>query len=381
MKKAVLVVVALILIFTGLYGAYYFLNLKKAEALINAAIINISEAKYDRAIKDLKTAAATYNYAVVKAPALYLLAQTYQKKGTYTAAAEVHKSLISNQRLHRNNNWYIRSIISLSRLYRRGMVKASEQQTQALEKYITMIKEKIEERSKCLDSFVLGRYLGQSFNELISLNYNLHMKDLTDKEALRELQQELGLLYLETHNYDKAKLIFSRLDTPVSKWGLARVYIRTGEQEKGLSLLEDLLSYDSDGKIRSYYLSEAYQHAVRMYNDKKYSSAVDLFEKVVKYSSNGKYSELALLSLARYYYGKKMHSRTLSYVESILENTVALKDQQALLLKGYIYYEKTDYVRALKIFNEFIKKYPHSESIDVARKWKKMCERSIKYLN
>jgi len=64
-----------------------------------------------------------------------------------------------------------------------------------------------------------------------------------------------------------------------------------------------------------------------------------------------------------------------------LSNGVAVSDEDALMLKGYIFYDRREFIRALKIFNEFIKRYPRSEKLSSAREWTAMCERSIKYLD
>jgi outer membrane protein assembly factor BamD (BamD/ComL family) len=67
-------------------------------------------------------------------------------------------------------------------------------------------------------------------------------------------------------------------------------------------------------------------------------------------------------------------------IDKLLANGVSLKDPDALMMKGFIYYDKREFVRALKVFKEFIKRYPQSEMVPQAREWKAMTERSIKYI-
>ena len=45
-----------------------------------------------------------------------------------------------------------------------------------------------------------------------------------------------------------------------------------------------------------------------------------------------------------------------------------------------MYYDSRNFIRALKTFDAFIKKYPGSGQVHKAREWKAMSERSIKYL-
>jgi len=81
-----------------------------------------------------------------------------------------------------------------------------------------------------------------------------------------------------------------------------------------------------------------------------------------------------------YYYRTKRYDRSLAYVEKILGNGAPFKDEEALLLKGFVYYDKRDFLRALKTFDAFIRQYPGGGQVQKAREWKAMSERSIKYL-
>ena len=78
MKKFLLVVLALILIVCGIYGIDNYSKLKQAKSDLSEAVLSVNENQYDDAIEKLKTVIAAYPHSMVKAPALYLLADTYE---------------------------------------------------------------------------------------------------------------------------------------------------------------------------------------------------------------------------------------------------------------------------------------------------------------
>ena len=99
MKKALLIVLAIILVGGGLYGSYYFYNLQQAETHINEAILSINEGDYISAAQGLKDVVVKYDYKIVQAPTLYLLAITYEKLKKYSSAEDAYKLIISDNQL------------------------------------------------------------------------------------------------------------------------------------------------------------------------------------------------------------------------------------------------------------------------------------------
>ncbi len=382
MKKVLFLFFAIILIAGGLYGTNYFLRLQKAESLINEAIINIKEGNYDKSINLLKDTISRYDYRIVIAPALYILADTYEKKEMYTSAIAMYKILISESRLSSIQNWYVQSIISMSKLHRKGLVKTSAYQTDVLEDYINTISKEIRKKRE-QDQIGLSRVIkkiNQFINLLLSLNFHIDVEDVDNEKILTEMETELGFLYLKTKDYDRAKDAFMKLDTTVSKFGLAQVYLESGKYNEGINILEELIKYDTTGKVRKYYVKELFEYAENLYKNKKYKEAIGLFIKVENEAKDTTYSEMSLYYLAKYYHNINNTEKALIYIQKMLENSIILKDEESLLLKGYIYYDRRDFIKALKIFNDFIKNYPDSERINTAREWKTMSERSIKYL-
>lgn len=382
MKKGFLLFFTLLLIFSGVYGAYYFQKLKKAETSINNSIIYIHEGKYDEALDKLKDIIAQYEFGIVRAPALYLLADTYEKTGQYDSAIATHRALITNEKFARSGNWYIQSLISISKLYRKGIIKISNQQIEIIENYLELIRERIKKKleSENTDPESLAEDIMIVVRSFLSFNYNIAIKEISQEELFIELETELGFLYLMTGKYDDAKEIFLKMNTPVSKFGLARSYLESGEEKKGIFLLEKLIKYDTTGKVQAYYLKETFKYAEHLYKMKRYDEAMVVFNSIKSEFENTRYSELSLNYLAKYYYNKN-NAIAVKYIDKIISNSVHIKDEEALLLKGYIYYDKRNFLKALKVFNDFIKRFPKSDKISTAREWKAMCERSIKYLD
>lgn len=383
MKKGFFIIVILIFIFASIYGVYYYQQLQKAENALNESIINLRENNYEDALVILKNVLLHYDFAIVKAPALYLLADTYEHLGEYGRAIEYHKTLIANKKLYRAGYWYVQSLVSISRLYRKGIIKASRQQNITLIRYSRLVRARLKNQIAWgnLDPESSPRDLRSVLISFFSFNFDLAVRVPEPFVLLDEVESELGFLYLRTGRYDEAEEVFSKVDTPVGMFGLSKVYLNSGQQDKGIILLEKLMEFDTTGKVRVYYVQEAFKYAVNLYKEEKYKEAQRIFNKIQKEFKNTLYSELSLYYLARYYYEANKFDDALKSIDKILSNAVDTKNEDAQLIKGYIYFDRQDFIQALKIFNDFLKRYPDSNSTRTAKEWKAMCERSIKYLS
>jgi tetratricopeptide (TPR) repeat protein len=112
-----------------------------------------------------------------------------------------------------------------------------------------------------------------------------------------------------------------------------------------------------------------------------YNESIDIYLKIISLSHDSKYAEFSSYKLATYYYALGDYKNAHRYVDVTLTNKIILKDEDSYLLKGYIYYDVREYYRALKIFDDFPKRFPQSQMTQSAKEWKAMCERSIKYLS
>ena len=382
MKRGLLVLFTLALIGCGVYGAYFFSQLEKAESLVNKAIISIYDGNLEDARATLAEAAARYNYRVVLGPSLYLLADTFMKEGKYEAALQTFKTLLSDEGREITDPWSVQTVLATSRLYRRGIHRISNRQAEILIQSVETIVSKLAggtvQDEWGLDA--LRRELSYIWKRVLDLGFKLHLEEITREELSVEAKTELGLLYLNRKEYERARGIFEGLHTPVGELGLAKVYVATGEEIKGIGILEELMQYDRTGAIRAFYLKEVYEYGEELYRNKRFTEAVKVFEIIGRQSDSMMYADLSLYYVALYYYSVKGYSSALTYADKVLSNGVAVSDEDALMLKGYIFYDRREFVKALKVFNEFIKRYPRSEKLSSAREWTAMCERSIKYL-
>jgi tetratricopeptide (TPR) repeat protein len=379
MRRGFLVLFTFILIGVGVYGAYYFSRLQKAESLVDQAIVDIQDGKYENARKTLASAIAQYDYGVVAAPSLSLMAECYIKEEKYQSAVQTFKTLLSDRRVGLTDRWSVQAVVALSRLYRHGYYPLSAKQTGILEDTLERIAERLEYRENAERSELL-REIDALGERVRALSFTPLIKDVTRTALREEAGTELGFLYLSEKKYDRAEEVLSSLGTPVSRLGLAKLYVERGEEMKGIKLLEDLLDYDRTGGIRSYYLKEATEYGEALFREKRFVEALQVFEIVGRQADSLPYADLSLYYIAMYHYSTKRYDRALLYIDKILGNGVSFEDEEALLLKGFVYYDTRDFLRALKTFDMFIKKYPGSDQVHKAREWKAMSERSVKYL-
>jgi len=383
MGKALIILIVVLFIFCGLYGVYFYSKIQDAESQINEAILRMREAKYQEAVDSYKEILGKYNFRTVQAPVLFLMAETYEKMKKYENALEVHKMLISNKRLSRIGNWHIRSLISVSKLYRNGLIDRSRRKTESLEDYLELMVGIVREEKIRLKKTGLERFSEEMNNYIHSLlvkNFELSIREISRQELLNDLETELGFLYLQNEKYEKAEEIFLRIRTPSCMFGLAQLYLQTDRELKAIVLLEKLIEYDTSGKIKKLFLKSSFDYAQQLFDEKRNAAAIALLEKIIEKSPDTEYEEKSLYLLAYHYYRNLSPELSLSYIKKIRANTIPSRDEDAQLLKGYIHYDGRNYVQALKAFHEFIEKYPQSEKISTAQEWKAMCERSIKYL-
>jgi TolA-binding protein len=131
--------------------------------------------------------------------------------------------------------------------------------------------------------------------------------------------------------------------------------------------------------VREFYLQSTYDLAASFHEEGRTAEAVMLYQKLIETGPSTRYHELSAHRLAEHYYVKREYTRSLAYIQMVLDNEVSIHDENAQLLKGYIAYDRKQYVQALHIFDRFIESYPRSERVETAREWKSMCERVIRY--
>jgi len=378
MKKVLLILLAVILIFFGVYGTYHFFQIKRAEIELSRAVGEIREGSYGRAVSTLRSTVSRYHQQAIQASGLYMLAQVYEKMNRYEAALGTYGTVLAGDRVWKGNNWYARSLIAVSRLHRKELVRTSEHKKTVLDEYVNRMRTELNEMSRRGSLGILRRNTVLLAYSLMNSG-TLIINGVRDDTVEDDLLLELGFLYLDTGRYDDAKKILLTLDTKAAKFGLARSYLESGDFESGMELLEQLLPYDATGEINSYYTEKTYLYAERFLFDRP-EEALPLLRRIDERNPRSEYGELALYQLIRYYYGSGDYKTALTLVGKALDNGVRDKDEDITLLKGFILYDNRDFLSALKTFRQFITVYPSSVRLQEARQWKAMCERSIKYL-
>jgi len=379
-KKALFIFLAVVLVFGGVYGVYHLSRLHRAETEMNGAILNINEGEISEAIDTIKEVISEYRYRVVRAPALYLLADSYGRTGMYRPAEKAYNIILSDTSLKEIDNWWTGSIVSLAKLYRKGHLKASFSQKETLVRSIDGVIDEMQDTDRPEKQINLTRAMERFFLLVWTFNFEINVEVPSDEAVLRGLKTELGYMLIETGDYGRAEEVLKNVDTPVSRLGLVKLYLKKGEYEKGIELLKGLLAYDKTGYIKKYYIKQLFDYAEELYSKRIYHDALEIYAEIEREAPDTTYSELALYRLAKYYYNNRDDAKSFQAIEKMLSNSIPLKDEEALLLKGYIYYDRRQFMKALKVFKEFIKSYPKSEMLQTAREWKAMTERSIKYL-
>jgi tetratricopeptide (TPR) repeat protein len=377
MRKFLLVLLSLIFIFSGIYGTHYYYQLKHAKADLGRAVLSINEQKYEVAKESLKSIVAEYRYSLVKAPALFLLADIYEREGKYAAALEAHRILITHREIPPTNDWLLLSIIGVSKLYRSRYLPLSEGGEEAVESYIETLENAIDLKEEQIS---LSSLMGWDKTPLLSLQDNLVSLKLDNGEIIKFLKTELAFLYTMAHRYDDAVGIFKELRTNAALFGMAQIYFETGSYNRGIAALRELTVYDTSGKINALYLNRMYEYAEILFDKGHVNEALEIYKKIISLDHDSRYAEISSFKLAHYFYSEKKYSSALLYIDSTMTNTVPLKDEDAYLLKGYIYYDNREFYRALRVFDEFPRRFPKSPSVQTAIEWKKMCERTIKYI-
>jgi tetratricopeptide (TPR) repeat protein len=377
MKKFLLIIFAILLIVFGIRGFYYFSRLSHAKTELGQAMLLINGQRYNNAVDALKDVIATYPYPIVKAPALYLLADIYEKQGRYQAAFEAHRMLITHEHIPATNDWLILSIIALSKLYRNDLLSASTAFDDGVQRYIDTIQATMALKE---DQITMSPLFKWDTRPFISLQDNLVSLKMDKNEVLKYLKTELAFLYIKAKRYEDAAAIFEGLDTNAARFGMAQIYFEMGNYGRGIDTLKELKVHDTTGKISVIILDWMYSYAEILYANQCPGEAVELYKKIISLDPESRYAEFSGYKLANHFYASGETRNALLYIETTLSNNLTLKDEDTFLLKGYIYYDARDYYRALKVFDAFTKKYPQSNQVKTAEEWKAMAERSIKYL-
>jgi tetratricopeptide (TPR) repeat protein len=377
MTKTLLIILAVVLIVSGIFGTFYFFQVRQAGEQLREALALMQERRYGQAIETLKSAAARYTYPQVQAASMYLLAESHRAQGNTGRAVDIHQSLLSESIVSDTNYWRVKSLLALSQIFRNTSAATPERREQVLQVLLDEVAYLVHTYQEN-GAFQQGAWWDRLvYTVLFSRDYIFALQ-LNHRDMLRELRTELGFLHLAGDNVDQAADILRSIETPRARFGLAKVYLRQGRYNEGLAILEDLLGKDETGKVLGFYLEQAFRVAEERAQAGDVTDSVNLYQKVLSRADQA-YSDLASFRLAEHYYKLKAYDEALDYLRIALQNESILMDEEATLLKGYILYDQEQYAQALRIFDSFIDTYPSSSLVSTARAWKQMSERVLRY--
>ena len=120
-----------------------------------------------------------------------------------------------------------------------------------------------------------------------------------------------------------------------------------------------------------------FERAMSFFNNRKYDQALEAFERILFYHASSEYVDDAQYWLARTYLEKKDYDQAIVEFDYLVRNfpkSTQLEDAYFYRAKAYLAsapsYEKdlSDLKRAIRLFDEFVTRYPNSKYTDEVRK-------------
>jgi TolA-binding protein len=368
----------------GLYGpaaSYY------------AGFIEYSQADYDAALTDLKRAEKNEAYAKVVP---YMIANVYNKQQAYDELLAYAQTVEGKEGI--SNKEEI-ALLTAEAYYRKKDYKNA----------LTSYNQSLEGREEKADKGVLLRAgyvaytLGQDATAIKYLKYSFADKDsigfyssyylgalylkqnqkpmaLTAFDIARKFRGDPKLVEESTYQYAKVSYDMGKPDQAIAEFEkmlvtfpnsthtdeikelLSQAYVNASNYNKAIEYIEAL-------PRKSPAIERAFQKAtllkgVELFNKEDYPTAVDFFEKSLKYPVDQDYvAEASFWNGEAYSIGKKYEQAAENYLRII---GISGLTNQELVLKaryglGYAYYNLQQYERALFSFKEFVTKSPRSQ--------------------
>jgi TolA-binding protein len=368
----------------GLYGpaaSYY------------AGFIEYSQADYDAALTDLKRAEQNEAYAKVVP---YIIANVYNKQQAYDELLAYARTVESKEGI--TNKEEI-ALLTAEAYYRKKDYKS------ALAGY----NQSLEGREEKADKGVLLRAgyvaysLGQDATAIKYLKYSFADKDsigfyssyylgalylkqnqkpmaLTAFDIARKFRGDPKLVEESTYQFAKVSYDMGKPDQAIAEFEkilitfpnsshtdeikelLSQAYVNASNYNKAIEYIEAL-------PRKSPAIERAFQKAtllkgVELFNKEDYPSAVEFFEKSLKYPVDENYvAEASFWNGEAYSIGRKYEQAAENYLKII--GLTGLSSQELILKAryglGYAYYNLQQYDRALFSFKEFVNKSPRSQ--------------------
>ena len=221
---------------------------------------------------------------------------------------------------------------------------------------------------------VLGELLvrTQKYDSVI-LAYleNAYLK-ASDPEK-QKLADALGTAYYLKKDYAAALDKFQEAADEDAMIGEIKVYLVTQKYNMAINKLEDYFArYSASTRFeqeKSFYIKVCYQLASSQQKTKRYQEAVKNYLKIVNRFRNDRYSDLALLQIAKIYDLNHKYDVALDFYQKVLNNNVHNGDEEALFRTAVLYYQTAKKAKALNLFQNLVSKYPNGDWIRKAYDW------------
>jgi TolA-binding protein len=116
--------------------------------------------------------------------------------------------------------------------------------------------------------------------------------------------------------------------------------------------------------------SGAYEKGITAYRKGRYDDAIYYLHKAAEHYTDSETGENALYWIGESHLAAGDQDRALETFQRVLENSNDHRDQSALMKRGIIYFNQSDYKRATQIFDSLIEEYPDGKYSVRAREWR-----------
>ncbi len=231
---------------------------------------------------------------------------------------------------------------------------------------------------------VMKRYTEEGIYQLFNL---LNMS--SNRDFRSRVYTELGHTYLKTGSLDKAKRMFDialteKGDNEEAILGKARTYKKMGRDNQAYDLYEYFLKYYGNfspytGDVRKSFLEQVYRSGYDSFKRGSYYAAISYFKRLIRNFPEEKKVENSLYWTGESYFSVGKYHSAIKYFNKTLANGYAHKDQDALIKKGFSYYQLENYDVAARDFQSYLEHYPYGRHNMDARKWKERATKEILY--
>lgn len=122
-------------------------------------------------------------------------------------------------------------------------------------------------------------------------------------------------------------------------------------------------SYQPSGPIEITSFSAAYETALNKYYRRRYSEAVQIFEKLLERYPNHSMASNCEYWIGECYFGLGEYNMAIASFDRVLQYPISLKKDDALLMMGRAYLQLNLRAKAEETFNKLIREYPDSEFV------------------